>query len=60
MPIHVGGLVDIINNNPTYATGVGLVLYGLRGQEGVTARPRDGKMISKMKHRMSGWLSEFF
>jgi len=59
VPTQVGGLVDVIAN-PIYATGVGLVLHGMKGQERGVARPRDDKMIAKVKHRMSDWLSEFF
>jgi cell division protein FtsA len=58
-PVHVGGLVDIVNN-PIYAAGVGLVLHGMKRQERNIYRIRDDKIISKVKHRMSDWLSEFF
>jgi cell division protein FtsA len=46
--------------HPIYATGVGLVLHGMKGQERGLARLRDDKMLAKVKHRMSDWLSEFF
>jgi cell division protein FtsA len=59
VPTEVGGLVDVIAD-PIYATGVGLVLHGMKGQERGVARPRDDKMLAKVKHRMSDWLSEFF
>jgi cell division protein FtsA len=59
LPSHVGGLVDIIDS-PSYAVGVGLVLHGMKRQERGTFRPRDDKILSKVKHRMSDWLSEFF
>ncbi len=59
IPAHVGGLVDIIGN-PTYATGVGLVLYGMKRRERGAYRMRDDKIFSKVKHRMSDWLSDFF
>ena len=42
------------------ATAVGLVLHGMRRQERNVYRPRDDKILSKVKHRMSDWLSEFF
>jgi hypothetical protein len=32
----------------------------MKGQERGGARPRDDKMLAKVKHRMSDWLSEFF
>ena len=59
VPMEVGGLVDVVAN-PIYATGVGLVLHGMKGQVHGVARPRDDKMLAKVKHRMSDWLSEFF
>lgn len=59
IPVNVGGLVDIINN-PIYAAGVGLVLHGMRRQERNFYHVRDDKILSKVKHRMSDWLSEFF
>lgn len=59
VPARVRGLIDIISN-PTYATGVGLVLHGMKRQERGVYRPREDKILSKVKHRMSDWLSEFF
>lgn len=59
VPARVGGLVDVINS-PVYAAAVGLVLHGMKGQERGVARPRDDKMLAKVKHKMSDWLSEFF
>jgi len=59
VPAHVRGLVDIIGN-PTYATGVGLVLHGMKRHERNVYRPREDRIISKVKHRMSDWFSEFF
>jgi len=32
----------------------------MKGQERGVARLRDDKMLAKVKHRMSDWLSEFF
>ena len=58
-PSHVLGLLDVINN-PVYAVGVGLVLHGMKRQERSVYRARDDKILSKVKHRVSDWLSEFF
>ena len=58
-PSHVLGLLDVINN-PVYAVGVGLVLHGMKRQERSVYRVRDDKILSKVKHRMSDWLNEFF
>jgi cell division protein FtsA len=59
VPTHFAGLVDVVAN-PVYATSVGLVLYGMKRQERVFLRSRDDRILSKVKHRMSDWLSEFF
>jgi cell division protein FtsA len=59
VPAHFAGLVDVVAN-PVYATSVGLVLYGTKRQERVFLRSRDDRILSKVKHRMSDWLSEFF
>ena len=59
LPARVRGLIDIIGN-PTYATGVGLVLHGMKRQERGVYHAREDKILSKVKHRMSDWLSEFF
>jgi cell division protein FtsA len=59
IPSHVGGLLDVISS-PVYATGVGLVLYGMKRQERNFFRIRDDGIFSQVKHRMSDWFSEFF
>jgi cell division protein FtsA len=59
VPAHFAGLIDVVAN-PVYATSVGLVLYGMKRQERVFLRSRDDRILSKVKHRMSDWLSEFF
>ncbi len=59
LPAHVGGIVDVVDS-PAYATGVGLVLHGMKRQERNVYRPRDEKILAKVKHRMSDWLSDFF
>ena len=59
-PAGVGGLMDIVNS-PTHAAAVGLALHGIKRQDRSAAfRLRDDKMLSKVKHRMSDWLSDFF
>jgi cell division protein FtsA len=59
-PRHVGGLVDVIAN-PVYSSAIGLVLYGIKRQERRFFRVReDATILSKVKHRMSDWLSDFF
>ncbi|HEY7163699.1 MAG TPA: cell division protein FtsA [Candidatus Binatia bacterium] len=58
-PTHVSGLVDVISS-PVYAGGVGLVLYGMKREDRAVYRSGDDTIISKVRHRMSDWLSEFF
>jgi cell division protein FtsA len=59
VPMHVQGLVDVISS-PIYATGVGLVLYGMKRQERGYVRLRDKTVLGKVRHRVSDWLSDFF
>ncbi len=59
LPMHVGGLVDVISS-PIYATGVGLVLYGMKRQEKNFFRHREDNIFGKVRGRMVDWLSEFF
>jgi cell division protein FtsA len=62
-PMGIGGLVDVVNS-PMYATGVGLVLYGLKHQheQGDTRRFRVGepRLFSKVAQRMRSWFAEYF
>jgi cell division protein FtsA len=58
-PSHIVGLVDVVSS-PVYAASVGLVLYGMKRQQRAFARVHDDRILSKVKHRMSDWLSEFF
>ncbi len=64
-PIGVGGLVDVVNN-PSYATGVGLLLYGFKHSRGSHRGFRAGKSIKrlfsghKFLEKMSEWFKEIF
>ena len=59
VPAHVGGLIDVVSS-PIYATGVGLVLYGMKRQEKNFFRIRDDNLFHKVRERMVDWFSEFF
>jgi cell division protein FtsA len=59
LPTHVHGLVDVISS-PIYATGVGLVLYGIKHQERSYIGLRDDNILAKVRNRMTDWLSDFF
>lgn len=59
VPTHVGGLIDVVSS-PIYATGVGLVLYGMKRQEKIFFRIRKDNLFAKVRNRMVDWFSEFF
>jgi cell division protein FtsA len=57
MPIHVGGLQDVVRS-PMYATGVGLVLFGFgqsRGRNPSRFRIRDESIFRRVRQRMRDW-----
>lgn len=64
-PIGLGGLVDVVNN-PIYATGVGLLVYGFKN--GKTRRVSFGSRnafkevlnSAKLLNRMKDWFKEIF
>ena len=64
-PIGVGGLVDVVNN-PSYATGVGLLLYGYKHIKGSRRGFNAGRSMKRLLsgHRvldkMSEWFKEIF
>ena len=59
-PAGVGGLADHVNS-PTFATGVGLVLYGYRNSMGETARaPVGAGALVRVAGRLRGLFKEFF
>jgi cell division protein FtsA len=54
IPEQIGGLVDAVNS-PVYATGVGLVLYGVRHGSAKSVRATNG---AGLWGRMRGWWRE--
>jgi cell division protein FtsA len=59
-PGNVGGLADHVNS-PTFATGVGLALYGFRNLAGETSRPPIGAgALVRVAGRLRGLFREFF
>jgi len=58
-PSGVGGLMDVVNN-PMFATGVGLVLYGKRHRTDARFKSSDRNFVGKAAQRMKRWFSEFF
>lgn len=53
-PQYIGGLVELVKN-PIYATGVGLLLYGLRRQQDRTPTRRIDVGSSSVWDRMKSW-----
>ena len=59
-PTGIGGLADHVNS-PTFATGVGLVLYGYRNRVGGLARtPVGAGAFVRVAGRLRGLFKEFF
>ena len=56
-PAGISGLVDVVNN-PMYATGVGLVLYGARMQPSKKFRIRDKNIFNGITGRMKKWFKD--
>jgi cell division protein FtsA len=56
-PQGISGLVDVVNN-PMYATGVGLVIYGARSQGSRKFRIRDNNIFNRIMTRMKRWFQE--
>ncbi|MFA6013323.1 MAG: cell division FtsA domain-containing protein, partial [Desulfobacteraceae bacterium] len=56
-PQGIGGLVDVVNN-PMYATGVGLVLFGAKHQSENKFRIRDENIFNRLIKRMKKWFSD--
>ena len=56
-PRGISGLVDVVNN-PMYATGVGLVLYGAKTQSSKKFRIRDNNIFNRVMSRMKRWFQE--
>jgi len=58
-PQGLRGLADVVNN-PMYATGVGLVLYGARHQqtERKKFRIRDRHIFNRLMNRMKRWFKD--
>jgi len=65
MPVRIGkpsgvsGLAEEVAS-PEFATGVGLVLYGLKARPESFMENRGAGLFSNIKKRMVDWLGEFF
>jgi len=58
-PSGMGGLLDVVNN-PMYAAGVGLVLYGRRHRSEGRLKSSDRNLFGKIAQRMKRWVTDFF
>ena len=56
-PVGITGLTDVVNN-PMYATGVGLVMYGARKAPVKKFRIRDRNIFNSIVQRMKKWFKE--
>jgi cell division protein FtsA len=56
-PQGITGLVDVVNN-PMYATGVGLVLYGAKNQAEKKFRIRDANIFNRIVTQMKRWFKD--
>jgi cell division protein FtsA len=56
-PVGISGLVDVVNN-PMYATGVGLVLFGVRNRSAKKFRIRDANIFNRVMNQMKRWFRE--
>jgi cell division protein FtsA len=56
-PRGISGLTDVVNN-PMYATGVGLVMYGARNISVKKFRIRDRNIFNSIIQRMKKWFKE--
>jgi len=56
-PQGISGLVDVVNN-PMYATGVGLVLYGAKNNSAKKFRIRDSNVFNRITNRMKRWFKD--
>jgi cell division protein FtsA len=60
IPAGITGQVELVNN-PMYATGVGLVQYGMKQQAyGRVHKFNDDHLFGRVYHRMRDWFGEFF
>ncbi len=56
-PRGISGLIDVVNN-PMYATGVGLVLYGAKHRPEKKFRIRDTNIFNRVMARMKRWFKD--
>ena len=58
-PRGIGGLVDVVNS-PMYATGVGLVIYGMKNGGGAKFRVGERNVFGKVTERFKEIIKDYF
>ncbi|NOX25439.1 MAG: cell division protein FtsA [Deltaproteobacteria bacterium] len=59
LPVGIGGVVDIINT-PQCATGVGLVIYGMRNKGKMFAAAKRKQAMGKFANQVKGFFTKIF
>lgn len=59
LPQHISGLVDVVRN-PIHATGVGLLIYGLKQRYSKTPRLNTSQGVKGVFERMRSWFQGNF
>ena len=59
LPHSIGGLRDVVNS-PKFATGVGLVKYGLRNMAKTRFPIREKNIYDKVRGSMRNWIKDLF
>ncbi len=55
-PRDIGGVIDIVNS-PQCATGVGLVIYGMKNEPARRASDTSGGLVSRLMASIRGWFN---
>ncbi len=59
VPLNIGGLRDIVNS-PKFATGVGLLKYGIRNLQKSKFPIREKNIYDKVRGSMRAWIKDLF
>lgn len=59
MPLMIGGVQDLVNS-PKFATGVGLVRFGIRKRAKNKFPIRDNNIYDKVRGSMRSWIKDLF
>jgi cell division protein FtsA len=57
---HIEGSFTKTLANPLYATGYGLLLYGIKKSDTASGHTMDGQLLVRVMSRMRSWISDFF